>query len=77
VRTIVGKINETDQTTKKHRARVGIDPRRVAAWKRRRRTGNALPKQAQRVVTDGRDLLREAKGLGSVVPRNHWWGQTG
>jgi hypothetical protein len=46
VRTIVGKINETDQTTKKHRARVGIDPRRVAAWKRRRRTGNALPKQA-------------------------------
>jgi hypothetical protein len=36
-----------------------------------------LPKQVQRVVKDGRDLLREAKGLGSVVLEIFGWGQTG
>jgi hypothetical protein len=63
VRTIVGQINGTDRTTRKHRER--IDNRQeVIRRKRQKRTGDALPKQAQRVVEEGRALLKEAKGLG-------------
>ena len=36
----------------------------VTRWKRRRRTGNALPKRARQVVEQGRALRKEAKGLG-------------
>jgi hypothetical protein len=64
VRTIVGRKTGTDRTTKRHRERIVLDRRQVASQKRRRRTGNALPKRAQRVVEQGRALLKEAKGLG-------------
>ena len=63
VRTIVGKAEGTDRTSKRHQER--IDNRQQAIrWKRQQRTGDALPKQAQRVVEEGRALLKEAKGLG-------------
>jgi hypothetical protein len=62
VRTIVGKVDGSDRTSRKHRER--IDNRQQATrWKRQKRTGDALPKQAQRVVEEGRGLLLEAKGL--------------
>jgi hypothetical protein len=64
VRTIVGKANGTDRTTKHHRARIEIDRAQIASQKRQRRTGAALPRQAQRVVEEGQALIKEAKGLG-------------
>jgi hypothetical protein len=63
VRTIVGKANGTDRTTKLHRARIDISGQ-MASWKRRRRTGDALPRRAQAVVEEGHKLIKEAKGLG-------------
>jgi hypothetical protein len=36
----------------------------MASWKRRRRTGDALPRRAQAVVEEGKKLIKEAKGLG-------------
>ena len=64
VRTIVGKANGTDRTTKGWRARIEPDRAQVTRWKRQRRTGNALPRRAQNVVEQGRALRKEAKGLG-------------
>jgi hypothetical protein len=65
VRTIIAKRDGTDRTTMKHRERVErIDNRvQMTRWKRQKRTGDALPKQAQRVVAEGRELVKEAKGL--------------
>ena len=64
VRTIVGKAEGTDRTTRKHLARIDPDRQQAVRWKRQKRTGDALPRQAQRVVEAGRALLKEAKGLG-------------
>jgi hypothetical protein len=67
VRTIVGQINRTDRTTKKHRdrfERIERDKARDVRWKRQKRTGDALPKRAQAVFDKGRALIVEAKGLG-------------
>jgi hypothetical protein len=67
VRTIVSKGNGNDRTTKKHRQRferIELDRTRLARRKRQKRTGDALPKRAQRVVEQGRALRKEAKGLG-------------
>jgi len=67
VRTIIAKRNGTDRATKKHRQRVErieLDRTWLASQKRQRRTGDMLPKQAQRVVEEGRALIKEAKGLG-------------
>jgi hypothetical protein len=66
VRTIVAKSNGSDRTTKKHRQRLERIElgQRFAGWKRQRRTGDALPRRAQRVVEAGRKLVKEAKGLG-------------
>lgn len=61
VRTIVGKVNGTDRTTRKHREhveRVEIDRAQAIRWKRQKRTGDALPRRAQRVVEEGRALGR-------------------
>jgi hypothetical protein len=44
--------------------RIDPDRQRIARWKRQKRAGDALPRQAQRVVAEGRDLIKEAKGLG-------------
>jgi hypothetical protein len=67
VRTIIATRAGTDRTTKKHRQRlerIEIDRQQLARWKRQRRTGNALPRQAKRVIEEGRALIKEAKGLG-------------
>jgi hypothetical protein len=67
VRTIVAKDSGNDRTSKKHRQRVErieLGRARLASQRRQKRTGDALPRQAQRVVEEGRDLIKEAKGLG-------------
>jgi hypothetical protein len=64
VRTIIAKKNGIDRTTEKHRGRIDPDRQRIASWKRQKRTGDALPKRAQRVVEEGRALIKESKGLG-------------
>jgi hypothetical protein len=66
VRTIVDRNNGNDRTMRKYRGRFErIDNRTQALrWKRQKRTGDSLPRRAQRVVEDARDLLKEAKGLG-------------
>lgn len=76
VRTIISKENGTDRTTRRYRRLRGLegpeerqerDPearQRVIRFKRQKRTGDALPKRAQRVVEEGRALITEAKGLG-------------
>lgn len=70
IETIISKHNGTDRTTQKHRdriERIEIDRERLTSWKRQKRTGAALPKRAQRVVEEGRALIKEAKGLGKSV----------
>jgi hypothetical protein len=66
IRTIVGKMSGRDRTARKHRSWLErIDDRQhQAAWKRQRRTGDALPSRAQCIVEEGRALIKEAKGLG-------------
>jgi hypothetical protein len=67
VRTIIAKKNGSDRTMKKHRQRVErieLDRTRLASQRRQKRTGDALPRQAQRVVEEGQELIKEAKGLG-------------
>jgi hypothetical protein len=63
VRTIVGKAAGTDRTSRREQARIDLR-REQLAWKRQRRDGDALPARAERVVEEGRALLKEAKGLG-------------
>jgi hypothetical protein len=64
VRTIVGRAERTDRTTKKRLQRIEIDKFRRMAWKSQKRTGDALPKQVQTVIETGAALVKEAKGLG-------------
>jgi len=66
VRIIIAKGNGTDRSTRRHRKDLErIDNRAQALpWQRQKRTGDALPKRAQRVVEEGRELIKEAKGLG-------------
>jgi hypothetical protein len=40
---------------------IAVDRQKIAGRKRQRRTGNALPKQAQRLIEEGRELVKEAK----------------
>ena len=60
VRTIVDKRAGTDRTTAKHRQQLGLEPKpkdwRPAALKR-------LPQRASKHFEQGRELLKEAKGL--------------
>ncbi|OKO80560.1 hypothetical protein AC629_27305 [Bradyrhizobium sp. NAS80.1] len=64
VRTIVGRIGQTDGTTKKQLERIEIDKFTRSHWKVQKRAGDALPKQAQSVIETGRASVKEAKGLG-------------
>jgi hypothetical protein len=48
VRTIVGRINRTDRTTRKRWVRLGLDPKELA----------------QSIIETGHELVNEAKGLG-------------
>ena len=64
VRTIVSKATGADRATKSRWQRIDPDRQRLATWKRQRRTGDTLPRRAQRTAEKGRALLKEAKGLG-------------
>jgi hypothetical protein len=64
VRTIIGRNNGTDRTSKKRREKIETDRHERAHWKSRKRTGDALPKQVQAVIETGKALVQEAKGLG-------------
>jgi predicted nucleic acid-binding Zn-ribbon protein len=64
VRTIIAKQSGTDRTTQKHRGRIEIDQQQQARWKRQKRSINALPRRINQVLEDGRELVKEAKGLG-------------
>jgi hypothetical protein len=57
VRTIVGKVDGSDRTTRKRLERI----------EHRQQAIRALPKQVQRVVEEGRALLKEAKGWAADV----------
>ena len=64
VRTIVGRINHTDRTTRKRWERIAIDNSELAHFKSRKRIGDTLPRRAQSVVETGNELVKEAKSLG-------------
>jgi hypothetical protein len=67
VRTIIAKAERKDRTTKKHKQRaerIELDRMVMARRKRKKRTGDALPRQVQRVIDQGEKLIKEAKGLG-------------
>ena len=69
VRTIVGRINRTDRTTRKRWVRLGLDPNELAHWRSQKRTAAALPKRMQAVIETGNELVKEAKGLGRGARR--------
>ena len=64
VRTIIGRKNGTDRTSKKRREKIEISKFERSRWKSQKRTGDALPKQVEAVIETGRALVKEAKGLG-------------
>ena len=67
VRTIVAQKHRRDRTTRKHRQRlerIEIDRQQAAKWKRRKRTGDALPRRVNTFLKEGCELVKEAKGLG-------------
>ena len=64
VRTITGRTNGTDRTSKARRQRIEVDKFRRTRWKTQKRTGDALPKRVDQFVKSGEALVKEAKGLG-------------
>jgi transposase len=63
VRTVVGRENFTDRTSKKRR-KIAIDQHERAHWKAQKRSSDALPKRVQAVIETGQGFVKEAKGLG-------------
>lgn len=61
VTTIIDKVEGAGRTAAKHRARLGLEPKRKD-W--RPASIKRLPKQATKLFEKGRALLKEAKGLG-------------
>jgi hypothetical protein len=66
VRTIIGKEERSDRTSKKIMERIDYKPVRdmVMTSRSRKRTRYALPKKIAEVLDDGAKLLKEAKGIG-------------
>jgi hypothetical protein len=64
VRTIVGRDDGTDRTTKTRREKIEIDKFTRSRWKSQKRTGDALPGRVNAVIETGNALATEAKGLG-------------
>jgi hypothetical protein len=62
--TIVGRKRGVDRTTKARCQRIEIDKHQRTHWKAQKRTGDALPKQVEKVIETGNALATEAKGLG-------------
>ena len=63
VRTIVDQGERRDRTTVKHWQRIDPDRREEAAWRARKRTRDGLPKRIMETLAEGRELVKEAKGL--------------
>jgi hypothetical protein len=63
VRTIIDKRAGTDRTSRKYFERITPDRKEVAAWQARKRTRDSLPKRINATLKEGRDLVREARGL--------------
>jgi hypothetical protein len=63
VTTIIGKLDGTDRTSNLHRRQLGLEPKRKD-W--RPAAMARLPKQAGALLEKGRELLKEAKGLGKA-----------
>ena len=64
VRTIIGRKDGSDRTTKARWQRIDIDKHQRAHWKSQKRTIDALPKRIEAVIETGKALVTEAKGLG-------------
>jgi hypothetical protein len=62
VRTIIGRKNGTDRTTRARREKIEIDQHERAHWKSQKRTGDALPNRVEQVIETGKALVTEAKG---------------
>jgi hypothetical protein len=60
VTTVINKLDGTDRTTAGHRKRLGLEPKRKD-W--RPASIKRLPKRATEHFEQGRELLKEAKGL--------------
>jgi hypothetical protein len=63
VRTIVDKRDGRDRTTIKHLARIDPDRKLEASWRARKRVRDALPKRIAATLEQGRELVKQAKGL--------------
>ncbi len=61
VTTVIGRFDGTDRTMARHRKRLGLEPKRKD-W--RPATIKRLPKGATEHFEKGRELIKEAKGLG-------------
>lgn len=69
VRTIIGRQNRTDRTTRKRMKRLGltkeeIDRSTIPGEKARKRARDALPGQIKATLAEGAALVKEAKGIG-------------
>ena len=64
VRTIVDKRDGCDRTTVKHLERIDPDRKLEASWRARKRTRDRLPKRINETLARGRELVKQAKGLG-------------
>jgi transposase len=62
VRTIVGKAEGTDRTTTRTNAlrKLELNRANMAAYRARKRTRDALPKQITELVNRGRDLMKRS-----------------
>ena len=66
VRIIIAQKDKRDRTTRKHRQRlerIEIERQQATKWKRQKRTGDALPRRVNAFLKEGRELVKEAKGL--------------
>jgi len=63
VRTIIAKSNGTDRATMRRLERIAPDKFAEAKERSSKRTRDALPRRIKAFVGDGRDMLKEAKGL--------------
>ena len=66
VRTIIGREQRTDRTTKKRLQRLGVDKTELIRAKARKRTRDALPQRFDEALTESAELIAESKGLGRV-----------
>jgi transposase len=66
VRTIVGRAEGTDRTTKRtsELRRLELHRSRMAAYRARKRIRDALPKRINEFIKRGKDLMKRARNPG-------------